>query len=178
MKRRHRFPFPSWRAREGFTPESGLTLVEIVVSLLIAAVLTAGALAAIGDFGSANKVGFEAEKLVDKLWELRAHASAGMRNPCLDFPLRDSVRVYRDTSARPNGFGPGDVAMEGYRFRGGVQALALAGGVGSTHYVCFESRGIVGSAGAALDVTLGVPASGGNGKRIRLLPSTGMARIK
>lgn len=98
-----------------------------------------------------------------------------MRNPCMDFPDSATVRLYSETSATPNGYGAGDVLIRSHVFRGGVLAHSIAGGAGATHYVCFEARGMMGSAGAALMLTLGADAS--TRKTVRLLPSTGIAKV-
>src|SRR4051812_30522214 len=48
----------------------GMTLVEIVMALVVAAVLTAGGAAMVSKFGSKNKVRYEADRVVNDLWEL------------------------------------------------------------------------------------------------------------
>lgn len=146
------------------------------MALAVAGVLAAGGASVLGRFGVRNQVHAAADRVVDNLWELRSHAVTGMRNPCMDFPAPDSVRLYSDSSAVPDGFTPGDRLLGGFRFRGGVRALGLAGGRGASHAVCFESRGILGSAGTALEVTLGADPDGPDRMRVRLLPSTGVAK--
>jgi hypothetical protein len=154
-----------------------MTLVELLVILAVSAALAGAAAFGLSRFGSRNRIRAEADKVVDTLWDLRSRATAGMRNPCLDFPAPDSLRWYSDSSATPDGFGPGDRLLGSYRFRGGVRVLAIAGGQGATHAVCFQSRGLMGSAAAALLLTLGKQAGNPDNKRVRLLPSTGTAKV-
>lgn len=154
-----------------------MSLIEILVSLAVAGALMAGGASVLSRFASRNKVSAEAERVVDNLWRLRSQAAGGMRNPCMDFPASDSVRIYSDTSAIPNGFDPGDRILGGFRYRGKVKALKISGGKGAYHAVCFESRGIMGSAGAALMLTLGLNTASPDQKRVRLLPSTGFAKV-
>jgi prepilin-type N-terminal cleavage/methylation domain-containing protein len=160
------------KAKQG---SAGVTLIELIAALAIAGVLTAGAGFTLFKFAARNRVDAEASKVVDALWELRSRATTGMRNPCMDFPAPDSVRLYSDTSSRPDGYGEGDRPIAAFRYRGGVTALSIAGGQGAGHYVCFESRGMMGSAGAALMLTLGIDST--HSKSVRLLPSTGIAKV-
>lgn len=156
--------------------QGGMTLVEVAMSLAVAGILMAAGAVLLRNFGTRNQVHASADRVVDHLWELRSHAVTGMRNPCMDFPRADSVRLYSDTSAAPDGYTEGDRLLGGFRFRGGVRALALAGGRGDTHAVCFESRGILGAAATALELTLGADPDGPDRRRVRLLPSTGVAK--
>lgn len=155
----------------------GMTLLEILIALVVAGVLTGAGAMALSRFGSRNRIRAEAEKVVDTLWELRSDATTGMRNPCMDFPAPDSVRIYGDTSAIPDGYGSGDRPLGGFRFKGGVRALDISGGQGAFHAVCFETRGTMGSAGAALLLSLGLAPGDPDCKRVRLLPSTGIAKV-
>jgi prepilin-type N-terminal cleavage/methylation domain-containing protein len=154
-----------------------MTMVELVVVLAVAGILMGGGAFALSRFGTRDRIGAEAGKVVDALWEMRARATTGMRNPCMDFPAPDSVRVYSDTSSSPDGFGAGDRVLGGFRFRGGVRALDIAGGQGANHAVCFESRGMMGSTAKALLITLGIDGGNPETKRVRLLPSTGVAKV-
>ena len=154
----------------------GLTLVEVIVALAITGILTAGGAHLVAKYGRMGRTRFEADQVVNGLWELRAKAATGMRNPCMDFPALTKVRFYSDTSATPNGFGSGDLILRNRSFAGGVQVQAISGGNGPTHFVCFRSKGIPGSTNSPLSVTLG---SGSTiRKTVQLLPSTGMARIQ
>ena len=161
----------------GNTRERGLTLLECCVVLSITGILMSGGAYLLSHFGTRNQVHAAADRVVDNLWELRSRAVTGMRNPCMDFPAPDSVRIYSDTSAAPDGFSDGDRVLGGFHFRGGVKALDIAGGQGAGHAVCFEARGILGSAATALNLTLGVDRSHPETRRVRLLPSTGIARV-
>lgn len=163
-------------AAESIRSQAGLTLVEMSVALAVAGILAGIGVAATGRLGTRNHVHAAADRVVDNLWELRSRAVTGMRNPCMDFPSPDSVRMYSDTSAAPDGFGTGDRLLGGFRFRGGVRALGLVGGRGDAHAVCFESRGILGSAATALEITLGADPGGPDRRKVRLLPSTGVAK--
>jgi prepilin-type N-terminal cleavage/methylation domain-containing protein len=156
--------------------QRGLTLLEFAIVLTVAGILMAGGAALLQRFGTRNQVHAAADRVVDHLWELRSHAVTGMRNPCMDFPAPDSVRMYSDASPAPDGFTADDKLLGGFRFRGGVRALGLVGGRGDSHAVCFESRGILGSAATALELTLGARAGGPDTRRVRLLPSTGVAK--
>ena len=158
------------------TEERGVTLLECAVVLAVAGVLMSMGAVLLGRFGARNQVRSAADRVVDNLWELRSRAVTGMRNPCMDFPAPDSVRIYSDTSAAPDGFNDGDRLLGGFHYRGGVKALDIAGGRGAEHAVCFESRGILGSAATALNLTLGVDRAHPETRRVRLLPSTGVAR--
>jgi prepilin-type N-terminal cleavage/methylation domain-containing protein len=153
---------------------SGFTLLELLVAIVVSGILVGGAAGAMSRFGRDNKVKYEASRLVDNIWEVRSKATSGMRNPCLDFPAPDSVRIYSDTSETPDGFGPGDLLLGGYRFKGGVTMTAVSGGSSPTHYVCFRSRGVSGS---SLMLTLGRDANDPGRKKVRLLPSTGIAKV-
>src|SRR4051812_28164735 len=134
----------------------GMTLIEIAMTLVIAGVLTAGGAMMISKYGSRGKVAYESERVVNDLWELRSNATTGMKNPCMDFPSTDSVRTFSDTSTTPDGYGSGDRLLKAYKFGGKVKIISIAGGQGSTHFVCFESRGMMGSSGAALSMTVGM----------------------
>lgn len=156
---------------------SGLTLPEVAITLAVLGTMAAGANAFLSArFGEKEKVRSEARGLVDDLLELRAQAVRGMRNPCLDFPDSVTVRLYSDTSSAPDGYHAGkDLLLRTRRYPGGIRAT-VEGGRGATRFVCFESRGIAGSAGATLQVTL----RGQNpiyARRVRLLPATGMAKV-
>jgi prepilin-type N-terminal cleavage/methylation domain-containing protein len=153
----------------------GMTFVEILTTLVVMGVLSGGGAAVLAKYGSKNKVKYESEKVVNDLWELRSDATTGVKNPCMDFPAVDSVRTFSDSSTTPNGYGAGDLLLKTYKFGGKVKILSIAGGQGLNHYVCFESRGVMGSAGAALLVTIGADSS--NCKTVRILPSTGMAKV-
>lgn len=158
------------------TGNTGLTLVELVMALALAVLLTAGAALAVAKYGRRDRVRLEASQVVDGLWELRAAAVSGQRNPCMDFPDDHTVRMYYDSSAVPDGFGPGDPLIRSWSYQGGIRAAAIAGGRGDAHAVCFESLGMIGSAGSALSLTL--RADSVNVRTVRLLPSTGMAKVK
>jgi prepilin-type N-terminal cleavage/methylation domain-containing protein len=156
--------------------QRGFTILEMAVALAIAALLAAGAASASRRYGKEGRARYEASKVVDGLWELRSRATTGMANPCMDFPDSTTVRLYRDASPDPDGFHPStDVLIRSWTYTGGVKALSVAGGKGATHYVCFEGRGTLGSAGAALSLRLGAHA--GAAKTVRLLPSTGVAKV-
>lgn len=153
----------------------GTTLLEISITLAIAGILTSGAAMAVAKFGSRSAVDREARLLVDLMWELRSKATTGVEHPCLDFPDPGTVRLYRDAGRNPDGFGPGDEVLSVHAFSGGVSAMDIDGGSGPGYFVCFASRGTPGSARRALQVSLG---NGTGGTRVvRLLPSTGMARV-
>jgi prepilin-type N-terminal cleavage/methylation domain-containing protein len=156
---------------------SGLTLLEVAVAVVLMGVLAFGARQVLAaKYGEKERVRTEARGLVDDLLELRAHASQGMKNPCLDFPDSLTVRTYSDSTSTPQGFqAAADLLLRQRRLPAGVR-VSVSGGQGATHFVCFESRGIVGSAGAPLLVTLRA-ANPLYAKKVRLLPSTGMARI-
>ena len=154
--------------------ETGITLVEIAAGLVFLGILSIMGAKALSRFGSRGIADKEASRLVDDFWRLRALATTGSKSPCLDFPDSTSVRLYSDLSASPDGFGAGDRLLGARAFAGRVRSLALSGGQGPTHFVCFESRGVLGSASAALQVTLGRDAA--DGRRVRLLPSTGIAK--
>ena len=158
--------------------QKGLTLIELIVALVISGILTATAVAGMGYFGTGNKVKREASKLIDNFWQLRADAISGKKNPCLDFPQPDSVRIYSDLADVPDGYGAGDVLISKYKFYGKVRYLSILGGDGPTHSVCFSSQGVTGSAFTALDLTLGVDPLSPYKKRVYLLPSTGIAKMK
>lgn len=130
----------------------------------------------IGRYGSDGRVEYEANALIDHLWELRASASTGMKNPCLDFPDAGTVRLFSDMENEPDGFGSGDRLIRAYKFSGAVRVQSAAGGTGRTHFVCFRSEGVTGSAGAPLVVTLG--SGNARSKIVRLLPSTGTASLR
>ncbi|GEM_PF-6816077 len=151
--------------------------MELTIAMLVAAVLTAGAALALSHFGSRNIIRASADKIVDGLWDLRSRATTGLRNPCMDFPAADSVRLYSDTTARPDGYGAGDRLLGGFRLKGGVRILSVTGGIGSLHAACFESRGMMGSAGKPLLVTLGTDSLANDVRRVRLLPATGVAKV-
>jgi prepilin-type N-terminal cleavage/methylation domain-containing protein len=155
--------------------QSGITLIEILVVLVISAILLFSGSGMYSKFGSKGAADLEASNLVNSLWELRAKATAGMKNPCLDFPDSRSFRLYSDTTEIPDGFGIGDKLLQAYSFTRATKALNVIGGTGPKHFVCFESKGVLGSASVALMVTLGRDSS--SYKRVRLLPSTGMARV-
>jgi hypothetical protein len=162
-------------APPALSKNSGVTLVEIAFVLVLSGILLAGGAAALSKWGSKNRVKNEAAKIVNSFWELRSNAVSGMKNPCMDFPAADSVRLYSDTSSNPNGFGPGDRLLGGFKYKAGVRALDLIGGDGANHFVCFESRGAIGATTAALYLELGAGPS--KTVRVQLLPSTGIARI-
>ncbi len=154
--------------------ELGVTLIEMMAVLVISVSLIAAGSKLYSGFGSRGAANLEAGNLVDNLWDLRAKATAGMKNPCLDFPDSVSFRVYSDTSEIPDGFDAGDLLIQTHSFSAGTKVLSISGGNGPGHFVCFESKGVLGSANAALLVTVGRDST--NGKRVRLLPATGMAR--
>ena len=144
------------------------------MALAVAGVLTAASLVMTGQFGKKDRVRYEAEQVVNRLWELRAHSTRGMRNPCMDFPNPTTVRLYRDSSTVPQGFGAGDALIESYTYGNGVLALSITGGTGADHFICFGGRGIAGAAGAPLLLEL---VRDNTRKTIRLLPATGIAKI-
>lgn len=154
---------------------AGMTLIEICVVLVLMAVLTASASMLVGKYGRRNVIENEARQAIGFLTDLRSKATTGMGNPCLDFPDAYTVRLYRDTSRVPNGFGAGDPVFLTHAWSGGVKALDIDGGTGSLHYVCFESKGVLGAPGRALELDLGTDPA--NARTVRLLPSTGVARM-
>lgn len=157
---------------------AGMTLIEVTVALAVSAVLIVSASFAIAKYGRRGAVTSEAEKLVDSFAELRSKAVTGFPNACLDFPAPDSARLYSDAAPVPDGFGPGDRVLGGYRFKGGIRAIGLAGGRGPTHAVCYSSKGITGSTDKALQVTLGAAPGRLDTRTVRLLPATGIARAQ
>jgi hypothetical protein len=164
---------PSETASKG---KAGFTPLELCVAMVVAGILLAAASTLISRYGSNGKVAFESSKLADKLWTLRSKATTGMAHPCLDFPDNRTVRLYRDINPLPDGFGAMDAILDTYRFSGSVRALSVSGGTGPTHFVCFQSNGVIGSAMSPLTIILGSDQS--NSKRLRLLPATGMVRIQ
>ncbi|MEO7955517.1 MAG: prepilin-type N-terminal cleavage/methylation domain-containing protein [Fibrobacteria bacterium] len=161
--------------RTGLSP--GFSLLELVVVLGVLGLLASGASVFLGQkFGEKEKIRSEARGLVDDLLELRAKAVTGMKNPCLDFPDATTIRMYSDSSTVPNGYQAGaDLSLRTRLLSGGVRA-SVSGGQGPTHIVCFESRGIAGSAGSALLVTF-QRSNQIYARKVRLLPATGMAKV-
>lgn len=162
--------------RRGAGTARGLTLIEMAAALAVTALLAASAAWASAKYLRKDRARLEASLVADGLWELRAAAVAGRRNPCMDFPDSLTVRMYGDTSAAPDGFGSGDAVLRTWAYRGGVKARSLAGGSGPTHHVCFGSRGMMGSAGAALRLELA--ADDLHRRTVSLLPATGVARVR
>lgn len=165
------------RYRTHFEFSKGVTLIEIAVVLALSAILIAGSLTAVSKFSSKAKISAETEKIVDQIWNLRSRATQGQKNPCIDFPTSESVRTYLDTSTVTNGFGAGDTILTEFYFRGGVKSIAITGGSGTTHSVCFESRGTIGTATSGLEILVGLDSATHQFKKIRLLPSTGIAKV-
>lgn len=155
--------------------QAGFSLLEIAAAVAFLGVISLIGAKALSHFGSRAATNQEASRLVDDIWELRSQATTGMKSPCLDFPDSVSVRLYNDLSPSPDGFGAGDRLVRTATFTAGIKTLSLTGGKGPTHFVCFESRGVLGSASAALQVTLGRRL--GESRRVRLLPSTGIAKV-
>lgn len=155
--------------------QAGFTLLELAAVMALAGLLAGGAALAAQRFGAHGRARYEASKVVDGLWELRSDATTGKPNPCMDFPDSVTVRLYHDAAPEPDGFGAGDALVRSWAYGGGVKAQSIRGGVGPNHSVCFEGRGTLGSAGAALRLELG--ARTGAIKTVRLLPSTGIAKV-
>jgi prepilin-type N-terminal cleavage/methylation domain-containing protein len=167
--------YPGHRMPETFATR-GFTLLELAVTLALAALLAGGAALGAQRFGAQGRVKYEASKVVDGLWELRSDATTGKPNPCMDFPDSSTVRLFHDADAVADGFDAGDALVKSWTYGGGVKARSIRGGVGPNHAVCFEGRGTLGSAGAALQIELGAPT--GSIRTVRLLPSTGIAKVR
>jgi hypothetical protein len=155
--------------------EKGATLMEIAVGLLALSILSAAAAYLISQAGRKNVLRKEAQALVDMLFDLRSKATTGMVNPCLDFPDPSGARAFQDMVPGTAGYDPSDRVIGTRPFQGGVVIRRISGGKGPTHLVCFEGKGILGSASTALEVSIG--AEDGRTLTIRLLPSTGLARV-
>lgn len=155
----------------------GLTLLEVVTTVGVAGILGAIALGSLRAYGSHNRVREEAGRLQESLWSLRSLAVTGHASPCIDFPDRRGYRLFHDGDQPRNGYNDGDRIIEEVRLPDGMEILDLEGGDAPGHRVCYESKGIVGSATRPLRLRLGSPA-GGEAKVVELLPSTGMARVQ
>lgn len=155
-------------------PQRGMTLMEIAMTLAIAGAMLAGGAFVISRYGRNAASSREAGKLVDNLWDLRSRAARGLRNPCMDFPDAHSVRLYSDAAETPDGFDAADQLLLSYSYSGGVRALSLKGGAGRNHSVCFGPKGVA-DIRTALLLVLG--ADSANARKVRLLPSTGTARV-
>ncbi len=148
-----------------------------MVVVLAAGMLGAGVFS-LRKFSAKGKAEREAAELVDALWQFRSHATTGMKSPCLDFPTDSTYRLFSAADDPVNGFleGDGDRLLETRRLRGGAKIRSITGGDEPNHYICFESRGLMGAASGALDLKVGMDTIS-NFKRLRFLPATGMAKI-
>ena len=155
--------------------EKGATLMEIAVGLLALSILSAAAAYLISQAGRKNVLRKEAQALVDMLFDLRSKATTGMVKPCLDFPDPAGARAFQDIVPGTTGYDPSDRILETRVFQGGVRIRGISGGKGPSHLVCFDGKGILGSATTALELRIGT--EDGRTLTIRLLPSTGLARV-
>jgi hypothetical protein len=149
--------------------------MEIAVGILVISILSAAAAYLITQAGRKNVLRKEAQALVDMLFDLRSKATTGVVKPCLDFPDPSGARAFHDIVPGTAGYDPSDRIFESRSFQGGVRIRGISGGKGPTHLVCFEGKGILGSATTALELIIG--AEDGQTLTIRLLPSTGLARV-
>ncbi len=158
--------------------QKGLTLLEIIMTVVVAGILGAVAIGGLGFYGSGNRMKNEAAKLVDNLWELRSMAVTGQFTPCIDFPATGGYRLFRDRDEPRNGYDEAgdDELIREVIPKGGLQILSVEGGSNPNNYICFEGRGVMGSADGALRVKLGFDLDSDH-KLVELLPSTGMAKV-
>lgn len=158
-------------------PQRGVTLLELIVTLAVVGILSGAAMWSIGRFAPRNKLKNEAAALVESLWELRSRATTGQVSPCIDFQGTTGYRLFRDKDEPRNGFPAGDTdeLIRRVVLKNGLKIVSVEGGLAPFNYVCFESRGIIGSANGAVRVKLGL-VSGSESKVVELLPATGIAK--
>jgi prepilin-type N-terminal cleavage/methylation domain-containing protein len=154
---------------------SGFTFLEVLVTLSIMGIMMAGGAVALSRYGADGRVSHEANKVADLMWELRAQATMGQQFPCIDFPDNQTVRVYNDLNATTNGYTAGaDSLKQLYTYGGGVKYTAISGGGGSTHYLCFDSRGVK-TGTSILKVTLA--AGSGRPVVVQMSPATSIPKV-
>lgn len=160
--------------REG---QAGVSLLELMVAIAIVGVIGIAAMASFKKFSPRSRIRNEASLLIDNLWELRSLATTGQVRPCIDFPSTGGYRLFRDRDEPRNGFPAGDAddIIRQVTLKPGLELLRVEGGAMPNRYVCFESRGVIGSANGPLRVRIGL-ASGDEYKVVELLPSTGIAK--
>lgn len=154
---------------------SGFTFIEVLVSLAIMGIMMAGGAVAVSRYGSSGRASHEANRLADIMWELRASATMGQQFPCVDFPDNQTVRVYNDLNATTNGYTAGTDSLRlTYTYGGGVKYTAISGGGGTTHYLCFDSRGVK-TGTSILKVTLA--AGAGTPATVQMSPATSIPKV-
>jgi prepilin-type N-terminal cleavage/methylation domain-containing protein len=158
--------------------QAGFSMLELMVALAVAGMIGAAAIASFKKFGPRSRIRHEASLLVDNLWELRSQAATGQVRPCIDFPSTGGYRLFRDRDEPRNGFPAGDTddLIRQVTLKPGLKFQLIEGGASPNQYVCFESRGIIGSANGPLRVRIGL-VSGTESKVVELLPSTGIAKV-
>ncbi len=158
--------------------QAGLSLLELVMAIVIAGILGAVSFGALNVYGSGNRLKNEASELVESLWELRGLAITGRASPCIDFPSDRKYRLFIDHQDPRDGYsaGGGDELLREVTMKGGLKIVSAEGGASPNNYVCFEARGVIGSANQPLRVLMGIDG-GKETKLVELLPSTGMAKV-
>lgn len=168
---------PSGRFAARFPTQRGLTLMETLMTLVVAGILAAIAIGSLRGYGVRNRVKLEAGTFKDHMWDLRSMAVTGKGTPCVDFPDGRRYRLYLDGNVPRNGFTSGDGLIREVVLGEGISIQALTGGTAPDHFVCYESKGIVGSASQPLRFRIGY-IDGGDAKVVEVLPATGMARVQ
>jgi prepilin-type N-terminal cleavage/methylation domain-containing protein len=154
--------------------EFGFTFIEIIVTLAILSMMLAGGATMISRYGANGMVKHEANRLADNIWEVRADATMGQRQPCVDFPSDTVVRIYNEYDGA-NGYGSGDSLKGTYRYSGRVRAASRSGGGGSSHCLCFDSRGVK-TGTSILKITLQT-RDGSRSTLVQVNPATGLPKV-